>query len=467
MRHTSSMDPTSFLSTRSAASASKAPAASSIEADLKLAQVLHVRVSVLYGTEPHLGPEKRETTHHREVALRPHFPETHGRQKFVQVVQALVTLCTAQSGDDNVAAMVALSTEDIKLCICQNDGRSFLQIKQHLGGVWRILQKLNSSIPTTTPDRHNPIAPPRVSSNSELDLSAKLLDISYLFVAEKALGRVKKRLPFLQKLHARVSNNDPSPWTNDFQKNLIETLLGVAVSATTVAQAGLANLSQRQDWQDFRICTHLLYNITISPAYADNTEAIEILQVRAQQTGFDFKKTLQKAVKVEAAALTLGRLAVSPNRGWITGLNLHIHQILVPPKRLVHVQLDDLNAWCPPGVTLRDFHLDLRKAAAYSTEKEISIASKNFNKECTTKVAFDGSHGGVKPGWLPPTLDIPLTQMQEQLKEALRMHEKKPSASSTSSDPAITLSKPSTNADEQVLMLSLGSQKCGNVGDIE
>lgn len=249
-----------------------------------MVQLLHVlTLRHRNGNEPHFGPEERETSHHCEAALNPQFPDARGKQKFVEVVQALVTLCTAKSGDDNVAVMVALSDMDIKLYICQNGGRTFESVKGHLEAAWKILTTLYS-VRTSTPDPHNPITP-RVSDR--LELSAKLLDLSYLFVAEKALSRVKKRLPFLQTLRSKLFD-DQSPSTNDFQKNLVKTFLGVALSATKVAQTGLKNLSQRQDWQDFRTCTLLLYNITASLDYSENTEAMEGLQVMAKEAGKDY-----------------------------------------------------------------------------------------------------------------------------------------------------------------------------------
>lgn len=200
------------------------------------------------------------------------------------------------------------------------------------------------------------------------------------------------------------------------------------------------------------------------------------------------KKSIEKAVKVEAAALTLGELAVSPNRGWIAALDIDVQCIPLPPKHHIYLQLDDFTVWCPPAANLKHFLQDLRKDAAPSTDTEIAVMTKVrsecelvarvadnttiladaqlipyvcysklhcfscylwleiFNREHSTKVSFDGSHGGVKPGWWPPTLGAPdhdriLLQMQERLEDEITVqtHGKQASASSTSSDPSSSL----------------------------
>ncbi|KAJ7461009.1 hypothetical protein B0H11DRAFT_1923816 [Mycena galericulata] len=470
------------------------------EADLKLAQVLHV-LAVRYGDDPRLGPEERQTIHHRE-ALKPHFHETHGQQKFVLVLQALVTICTSEPGQNNVAAMVALSTEHIKLFICQNGGRPFRDIKRHLKAVWNILQELCLSVEVPLANPEDPVNPPRLSEQSELDLMAKLIDISYSFVAKKVLRRVKKRLPFMEKLLDELPKH---PSTTPFQEQLVNTFSSVVNAANLVKDsAGGANTTQWEYWSEFRTLIQFLYNMTISIEYKQHMADVDQLQDIAKSLGkdhpcFDLKKSISKAVKVEAAALTLCRFAISPHRRWIAGLDLHVESVRIPPKRSIRIQLDDLDTWRPAAVNIEAYQSDLCKQAASSTNQEIFVTSKThsecelvarvvdnndilaglplipyvccsklhcfscylwlegFNQDRSRKVAHDGSHGGVKPGWLPPSLEGPnhhriLTEMRERLEELrTHTHEKKASALSTSSDPATSMSHPNTTTGEQLV----------------
>ncbi|KAJ7695969.1 hypothetical protein B0H17DRAFT_1054393 [Mycena rosella] len=475
----------------SAAASSSSPSLSEV---VTLAPILHV-VATLHGDQPHLKPEERQTTHHREAALSPRFPSVHAQQKFVDVLQALVTLCAAEPGENNIAAMVALSNQEIKLFICQNGGRPFRDIKQHLQTVWRVLHQLHAlvSLPDTEPS--NLVTPPRVANPSELELSRNLLTIAHLFVAKKAVHRAKKRLPLLEKLLSHVVSE---PSTTDFQRRLVLLLVAIADSASEVFKKGFNNLEERQDWKEYRGHTRLLYNLTIDDTYVENMDDVEILQVIAESLGFNLKETIEKAVKVQAAALTLNRFAVSPHRGWITGLDLRVQPVPLPATTSIDVQLDEFDSWCPPTIVLGEFHSDLRKRAATSTNETITINSnihsecelvarvidntttgvlagfdlihyvccsklhchfchlwlENLNKVRDTNVAFDGSHGGVKPGWLPPTWETPLygqtlAGMRSQLEQELGTQGHGRAVPSTSSDPSTSMVEPSTDVDEQ------------------
>lgn len=219
-----------------------------------MARVLHVLLAALYENEPH-GPGERETTHHRE-ALRPHFPATHGQQKFVQVVHALVYGGVQRRQRSCYGRAFHGGNKNLYLPRRRKSVLGHRMASQsRMANSSRVAHLCIVDCTKLQRYRYSP----KVSS----DLCAELLDIAYLFVAEKALRRVKKRLPFLEKLHAQVSK-DPS--TNKFQKKLVGNFLVLATLVTSVNKAGFRGHSQQEDWREFRSIAHLLYLSTISEA---------------------------------------------------------------------------------------------------------------------------------------------------------------------------------------------------------
>jgi hypothetical protein len=147
----------------------------------------------------------------------------------------------------------------------------------------------------------------------------------------------------------------------------------------------------------------------------------------------NFEKAVGKALKVETAVLTLSRLAISPHCG-IVQKDLLVQDIPLGSKTSITIELEDICA----------FHAQLHRSAASSTPHNIAIESKihpecaiaanlmggpsidinivpcaacskvncfschlwlkAFNARSATNVAFAGTHGGLKTGWLPPTL---------------------------------------------------------------
>jgi hypothetical protein len=68
----------------------------------------------------HSGPNLREAFYHRD-ALSMRFPSEQAQEKFILVLNALVTACTATAGQDNISVMISLS-ETISIFVCRNGG---------------------------------------------------------------------------------------------------------------------------------------------------------------------------------------------------------------------------------------------------------------------------------------------------------------------------------------------------------
>lgn len=186
------------------------------EADSKLGVLIHA-VAVIAGDTPHLGFGEPEGTHYQMEALRPRLHTTREQHKFVLMIEALVTLCTAKAGD-NVALTVALS-DRITVYVCPNGGRPFQEVEQHLKTVWEVLHQLH--------DAFGPSATYPTSNETQLGIVAKLYDLIYLFVADKTLRRAK-RVDLFKKLSHKVIYNGS---LTEFEEKVTQTLVIVAGSA--------------------------------------------------------------------------------------------------------------------------------------------------------------------------------------------------------------------------------------------
>jgi hypothetical protein len=211
---------------------------------------------------------ERHRTHFREV-LTPHFPDVEGRSQFTLALQALVALCTTQPGADNVALMAALSSREIKIFVCQNDGAAFSRIQTHLEGVWKALRKLRRLTPLV--DNNLPAIHP---NKAEIDLIQRLQDNCYTFVAKKALSRAKKRSPLIEQfLNAIESLSTPN-----YHCDLLEAFDGVARTAMKVVSSSA--LGEQENWSTFRSFTRVLYNLAAQDEYL---EAVEKLQIKINE----------------------------------------------------------------------------------------------------------------------------------------------------------------------------------------
>lgn len=197
--------------------------------------------------------------------------------------------------------------------------------------------------------------------------------------------------------------------------------------------------------------------------------------------------------KVDEAVFTLCRLAVSPSRQSITELDLQIHEIPTPEKQKIEVPLKEFLVYAGK-IPAEQFYSKLRAGKQTATPASDIVIHQKTHSECelvarlmgtdatipglipyvacsklhclpchlwlgnfsekVRLVGFGGSHGGVKPGWMPPVFptgnfdSIPL-KMVKQLNSILAdsQHRKEDSASSTS-DPATSFSRPFTNASK-------------------
>jgi hypothetical protein len=111
--------------------------------ELELMRTVHALATVA-GDNPHLPPKAREDIHYIEV-LQPRFSSAHQRQKFILVIESLVTVCAATPGEDNVSLMISLGdpvhNRNIHIFVCQNGGRLFAEVKKVLETTWVILRK--------------------------------------------------------------------------------------------------------------------------------------------------------------------------------------------------------------------------------------------------------------------------------------------------------------------------------------
>ncbi|KAJ7682501.1 hypothetical protein DFH06DRAFT_1161350 [Mycena polygramma] len=449
-----------------------------------------------------LGAGERSSNETHDIILQPHFASERRRQKFVGLIEALVTICTTDVGPDNVAAMLGLSPTHLTVFLCQNSDRPWPAVQLHLQSVWQILQSLRKIVSTTPQpqaDITEPITPPRNTGDDELGLAIRLKNLCYLFTAKKAVHRVKKHLRLLNTLKDEVQA-DPSSTT--FQKNLLQIFHSAALNADAVWAKGFKGLEERKDWRTFRACTKMLYNKADDAMY---NESVAGIQTRATALGFAFTKSLDKAVKLEAAVMTLTQLPRSPTRGYLTDRSLRVVDVPLPAHRAFEIGIDAFVDWAPESTDKRsEFHAGLRQMCGKRPgDNEIKIRPKihsecelvarltenpdlldgctlfpyiscsklhcwfchkwftAFNLQNTTRVAFDGSHGGVKTGWLGPALATPLHEqvcniLQQNINDELikYSHPKSKSASTTSSDKAVTRD-PDTEEDVALLIEAL------------
>ncbi|KAJ6490291.1 hypothetical protein C8R47DRAFT_1215154 [Mycena vitilis] len=445
-----------------------------------------------------LGAGERSRNETLETILQIHFTSERRRQKFIGLIEALITICTTDSGPDNVAAMLGLSTTHLSIFLCQNSGRPWPALQLHLQSVWRILQGLREKALTSQgpqTDMAEPQTSPRTIGDDELDLARSLKDLCYLFSANKAVHRARKHLRILSTLKDKV---DADPSSTTYEKSLIHLFYTAAMQADTVWTTGLQALGQRKDWQTFRACIKSLYNKTGDPLY---DESLAGIQARATALGFAFTKSLDKAVKLEAAVMTLIQLPRSPTRGDLTDRSLKVINVPLPAHDGFEIGIDAFVDWAPEGADKRSkFEAGLRQMCGGRTDSNIKVSPKihsecelvarvtgnpelldgctllpyiscsklhcwfchqwftAFNVQSTSRVAFDGSHGGVKTGWQAPTLTTPLHEqvckiVQQAIDDELfkASHPKSESASTTSSEK--TVNKDPDTEEEAALVL--------------
>ncbi|KAJ6496456.1 hypothetical protein C8R47DRAFT_338206 [Mycena vitilis] len=466
----------------SGSGAGQSPAQSPAETTVSLAQGVMTSLHILCAKFPQkslLPPSEREASHHRDI-LSQRFPGQHAQRKFVLLLQAIITVCTSDHGPNNVAVLMGLTEKQVRLYISQNAG-NWQDLHAHLHRIWRVLQDLGSTVGCVAPPPSNPVTPPRVLTASEAELTTKLLDFGYDFAFRKAVHRVKKKLSKLQSLYDVVQEDNT---ISEVQRTIIEIFLAVSVLASNVPSE---KPRSSDTWAQFRRLTADLYDISVNHDYEEDLIALQKL---ASTIDFDFTKSMDKALKLQSACLTLAHLAISPYRGWISDLPLELIQIQVPKSPVFLLELQGFD---------EELKQQLRRVSSDPKAMHTVSYATKIHSECvllaevlgvckplgdivpymccsklhcfacytwlghfntlrraagTDPIAYDGSHGGVKCGWVPPSLenvsqDTMLGLLVKSLNNELRKggHLKETSTSFTSPDPPASL-KPSRTLAE-------------------
>ncbi|KAJ7497129.1 hypothetical protein FB451DRAFT_218515 [Mycena latifolia] len=448
-----------------------------------LAFQLH-RLASTFGSLLHLDDAHRKDVASREV-LDSYFGHQSLVPKFIHVAQAIATLFTRQA---NFAVMFGFTAEETHVFYCKNGGGPDTTICPHLQAIWALLQQIRriQNIPSdvdqsiASPDRK----PPQASDN----LLTKLCDLAYTFVAKKALDRAKKRIASIDALSKLL---DASP-NKSFERKLVNFMRAVGHSAADAAklrgQNDEAKLFDSEPWKIFRRSTLVLQNQ--ASTREANIAAMENLKRLSKglpnELSFNFEKCLDKMLKVESAVLTLHDLAVSPRRGYIVQRNLKTRPVPLP-TRTTTISFSTLKDYFPANSDLEEIKKEMRDAGTSSTPEDVSVHS-TVHSECQLvawvsqnlgevasevsmvpyvtcsklhcfacfvwlqefnhlgdptlpHLAFDGCHGGLQPGWLPPSLkpnmqEKILNKISSRLDEEFdkHQHHKESSPSTTSSD---------------------------------
>ncbi|KAJ7879062.1 hypothetical protein B0H14DRAFT_3858642 [Mycena olivaceomarginata] len=312
--------------------------------ELELMRTVHA-LATAAGDNQHLPAKAREDTHYIEV-LQPRFSSAHQRQKFILVIESLVTVCTATPGEDNVSLMISLGdpvhNRNIHIFVCQNGGRPFAEVKKVLETTWVILRKMHAL--------------------------------------------------------------------------LIKTL-------STLAWLANKKPFSSEAWEMFQQVSFLLFDHSKSELFPAGLKALEVLVPK----GLNLVKTIQKAIKVEAAIDTLAK----------PGLSSFPRTLTVPLA-----DFEGLRPSSIPSVTIQaKTHSECEIVAVMITDPTYRQLQGNIIpiNIYGIKLGFSGSHGGVESGWTPPTLLSACAQvlgeMEEELKRKLGLasDQEKESVSSTSS----------------------------------
>lgn len=221
-----------------------------------LAVRLHA-LTALHGRDLHLDRSFRKNIRSREV-LDASFDGNKGvALKFSHMIQALVTLCTAEPGQTNFAVMMGWSTTTAHIFFNQNTGKSPSAVTEHIEAIWGVLRALRQA---ETGQSNSDSIFPRETTPKEEDLIKKLHTLSHNFVRQKVEQRAKKRSGCLAALVADQVGK------TDSEKTTLRILSRICQLATD------------NNPQDFRIALDALYNLFPTA----NPQGIESLKNSAQ-----------------------------------------------------------------------------------------------------------------------------------------------------------------------------------------
>ncbi|KAJ7666530.1 hypothetical protein B0H17DRAFT_1089584 [Mycena rosella] len=420
---------------------------------MELAEVLHCLAQV-HSEKVHPDPSARDARHREGLAG--YFTSTHAVDKFCDVVQAFVAMCTSSTGPDNVALMIGLSSANIYFYVCQNGGPPAAQVSAHILNLWGILQKVCGII--ILPKTKEQVTPPRTKTGTETTLITELSDAAHCFLARKAIYRARKKVFAITSLVKQQEKNIPE---DSFERTILIALLSTAKAADLISRE-TANPTKAGKWRVFR---NSIYELNL-------------------------KKYIEKVLKVEAAAFTLSNFAVSYRSRYLANLNPVVRHTPLPPKGSVDLEIDKLQRCRPRMIESDDFLAKVIKGTPRSTTTCTSVTTKThsecefvarvlangstenspgfhvipyvassklhclacdawleaFNEQAPeVPICYDGSHGELDSGWEPPTVVPPevheqiVNTMRDNLAQKLQAakHQKESSASSTSSDPPV------------------------------
>ncbi|KAJ7707118.1 hypothetical protein B0H16DRAFT_1824407 [Mycena metata] len=430
------------------------------------------RLASCYGDQLHSNE-----THRKDVVSRErqehHFINSTLAPEFLQVAQAIATLLTPTKGPTNFALMIGYTHGETHLFYCRNAGGPPEAARSHLNAIWRLLQQMRGS-QARSAQIDSSFAPDRLPAEEKLVM--ELREIAYRFVAEKALERSKKRHNSLAALNAFVDASASVP-----QRRLVKLMLGVSMSATDVKLA-VESPFKEEPWELFRDMTAVLYDEKAQT----HPDVIASLHSAAGNLpdglAFDFEKCLEKLLKVEAAILTLYGLAVSERRSEIVGKTLCLHEVEIPGRQATIIKLnnfpqflsDDSNEYADIVNRMSDQLTPMADGIAFSSKvhSEVQLVAwvaQNLNQvapevnlvpyvTCSKlhcfacflwlqeynklerptlpRLAFNGCHGGLQRGWLPPSWETAYEgEIAQQMTSRLQteFEAKHLSASTTSS----------------------------------
>jgi hypothetical protein len=188
------------------------------------------------------------------------------------VVQAVVALCTSNSGEENLSIMVGIAPDALHVFCAQNGSVPSHVIAAHLHRVWKLIRKLHTAaVP--------PASPPRPATSGEAPTIDELEDSCYFFVRGKALQQAAKRFSAIKPVYDKLWG---SIAPEDKDKDLMQILFDLVSAAHSALPHRMKNnFAKNEDWLDFRSPVRALRDFTNQP-HLGYYQVLERLQSREQ-----------------------------------------------------------------------------------------------------------------------------------------------------------------------------------------
>ncbi|KAJ7476118.1 hypothetical protein FB451DRAFT_1557904 [Mycena latifolia] len=436
------------------------------------------------------GSRQLDPVLNQRNGLKEHFGKSRYADKFVSVVQALATLYTPRPGKDNVAIMVGFTKSELHVFYAQNGGASSQETSSHIRAMWKLVQQVHkvAQVPPADPSLSSP---PRAVASDEKPITRTLADLAYSFVKEKALNRAAKRFAVVTTIYKRFTGDIVARDAED--KKLIKLLLHAVTTAhNAFPHRSDENFALNRDWLNFRSVLRVLRDFANRPNYHETLSRLQsqVDDILKGSDGnrFDIEKSIVKIIKVEAALVTLYALAISPRRSEFVEKNIIVHSITVPAKSAIHVDVHAIEDWWYPDSMNREEVIEKMRSNMSVGDKGVRLPTtihsecqivawmaqnlntqfpavtlipyvtcsklhcfgcyiwlSSFNKlghSSLPIICYDGGHGKLHPGWVPPSLGSSYDQQMRSLLIAQvednfpkPTHSKEGSASTTITDP--------------------------------